>query len=476
MDEDAYALSKLARTVVGTNDLDHRRGLDGGLAEVAVAADPMTVASKDLESASLIVVLGLDAEQEAPVLHLRLRKAAARGAKVIVVHPRRTRLHDVAEHVLLAPAAIRAALRGAAGGRGAGEPMVEFVLGALTASGEGAVVIAGEQLGDAAGAAYLLARGAGARFAYVTRRAGDRGALRAGVHPRLLPGGRRFDVAEERAEVEQVWGPVMAADPGRDATGILAACADGEIDVLVVIGADPLRDHPDAALARRALGNVPTVVVLDLELGDLAPFVSAFLPALPAVEREGHLSTWEGRAQRVRPARPSQGLGRPDWEIVASLALALGGDLGFETLDELHADMARLLAPRDAPIGTPADDAGPIVSPGLELCTYPLLIDEGRLSEGATELKEALEDPAIAEIHPETAAALGIADGDDVVVRTEAGSATIPVRVTPHVATGTVFVPFNQPGFAANTVLAGRFTEPVTLERAAEPALAGGEP
>jgi NADH-quinone oxidoreductase subunit G len=473
MDEDAYALGKLARTVAGTNDLDHRR-VDGGQAELVAAAEPMAVTARSLEAAKLIVVAGLDAEQETPVLHLRLRKAAARGAKIVVLHPRRTRLHDVAEHVLLSPAALRNALRGAASGAGAGDPMIEFVLGALTATGPDGVVIAGEQLGVAAGDAALIAREAGARFAYVTRRAGDRGALRAGVHPRLLPGGRRFDDPAERAEVEAVWGPIMATDPGRDAAGIAHACAEGQIDVLFVIGADPLRDHPDAALARRALQNVSTLVVQGLELGDLEPFTSVFLPALPPIERDGHLTTWEGRGQRLRPVRPAVGLGRPDWEIATSLALAMGGDLGFETLEEIHAEMGRLMASREASLSRPEPPVV-AVTPDLELFTYPLLIDGGRLARGADLLHEALADPAAAEVHPDTAGDL--ADGAAVRVRTNAGEAVLPLRVTRHVATGTVFVPFNQPGVAANTLLAGSFSEPAAIEAAeaaAEPVGAEG--
>jgi len=476
-DEDAYALSKLARTVIGTNDLDHRRGLDGGLAEEIAAATPMAVTAKDLESATLIVVLGLDAEQEVPVLHLRLRKAAARGAKIVVVTARRTRLHDVAEHVLIAPARLAAALRAAASGsHTTGDPMLDFVMGAVGASGADGVVLAGEQLGPAAGDAAHIARAAGARFAYVTRRGGDRGALRAGVHPRLLPGGRRFAVAAERAEVEAVWGPVMATDPGRDATGILHACADRQIDVLFVVGADPLRDFPDAAVARRALQNVATVVVVGTEVGDLAPFAGAFLPAAPAIERDGHLTTWEGRSQRLRPARTASGLSRPDWEIMAGLAIALGGDLGFETLEELHAEMAGLLAPRRIVEREPPPTPGPFAGPDLELFTYPLLVDEGRLSAGADELKAALQDPAVAEVHPETAAACGLIDGAKGLLRTNAGSAALPVRVTEHVAPGTVFVPFNQPGLAANTLLAGGFTEPAAIEPAAVPVTTGSGP
>src|SRR5207249_3651974 len=88
MDEDYYALSKLARTVIGTNDLDHRRAFHGGLAEVVAAAAvtdrERSVTYADIEHAPAILLAGLDAEQEVPILHLRIRKAAARGAKVFI--------------------------------------------------------------------------------------------------------------------------------------------------------------------------------------------------------------------------------------------------------------------------------------------------------------------------------------------------------------------------------------------------------
>ncbi len=103
MDEDYYALSKLARVVFGTNDLDHRRTFNGGRAEEIAAATAMSVTYQDVERAGAILLVGLDAEQEVPILHLRIRKAARLGAKVFVIHPRRTRLHDVAEHLLVRP-------------------------------------------------------------------------------------------------------------------------------------------------------------------------------------------------------------------------------------------------------------------------------------------------------------------------------------------------------------------------------------
>jgi len=248
-------------------------------------------------------VAGLDAEQELPILHLRIRKAARRGATVFVVHNRRTRLHDVAEHLLVRPGQEAAALERIHDGSGESGSFEGRVAAALARAGERAVVLAGPRLAEhplAADVALRLASRHGARFALLARRAGDRGALRAGVHPALLPGGRRLAEAAERAEVEAVWGEIPAV-PGRSTMGILRAAAEREVDVLFLVGVDPLRDLPDAALARRALENAGRTVVQSLELGTLEPFADAFLPAAAPVEREGHVTTWEGRSQRSHP-------------------------------------------------------------------------------------------------------------------------------------------------------------------------------
>jgi NADH-quinone oxidoreductase subunit G len=292
--------------------------------------------------------------------------------------------------------------------------------------------------------------------------------LRAGVHPSLLPGGRRLANAAERAEVEAEWG-TLAAEPGRSTREILDACARRELDVLFLLGVDPLRDFPDAALARRALENVRYKVVQGLELGDLEPYADAFLPSSAWAERDGSATDWEGRSQRVRPVRGPAGVSRPDWEILAGLAAAMGGDLGFESLDELREESSRLLAPRDAVVRTDAwTGTGPPQLLGeLTLCSYPLLVDDGRLTNGADELRSALGEAAFAELNPEDAEKRGVLDGGRVRVRTEVGEAELPVRVTPDVALGTVFVPFNQPGLAANALLSGGFVEPARVEAVA---------
>ena len=496
-DEDAYALAKLARTAFGTNDLDHRRYRTGDVpleVEAATAAAP-SVTYRDVEQAEAIVLAGLDAEQELPILHLRIRKAVReRGARVFVVHPRGTRLRDVATHLLCLPgheAQVLERLSAVVGDYG-GEhhlpstrPGEEEAIQALRDAGERTVVIAGSRLAESPGAvstAAALASGVGGRFAFVFRRAGDHGGLRAGVHPGLLPGGRPVTDAEARAEIERAWGDGIPAEPGLDGHGILEAAARREIDVLYLVGVDPIRDFPDARLALQALQNVAYKVVQEVSGSGLVYFADAMLPGAAFLEREGHFTTWEGRGQRLRRVRGPVGLSRPDWEIFQGLSIAMDADLGFRSLEDVQDEMGELLGRAASRTGgservelgsasegaerPPGSDAGRTSEGNLILFTYPLLVDEGRLLEGSEELKAALEEPAFVELHPDDAERLGIADGEPTQVRTDASSAIVPARVTPNIAVGAAFVPFNNPGLAANTLLSGRFITAVAIEPA----------
>jgi len=211
------------------------------------------------------------------------------------------------------------------------------------------------------------------------------------------------------------------------------------------------------------------VVVQSLELGSLEPFADAFLPAAAWAERDGHATDWEGRSQPIRPVRGPAGVSRPDWEIFAGLAAAMGRPLGFATLQDLRAEAEPLLAPRtvDARSTAWTGTGRPTRLGELTLLSYPLLVDEGRLSIGADELKAALGEEAFVETHPEDAEKHGLTDGGRATVRTDAGAAELPVRVTEHIAQGALFVPFNQPGLAANRLLAGSFTASATVEAVA---------
>jgi NADH-quinone oxidoreductase subunit G len=460
MDEDSYALSKLARTAFGTNDLDHRlTGLHDMPVEperYAAAAGGVTYA--DVESALVLVVLGLDSREELPILHLRLRKAAARGARIFVIHPRRTALADVAEHVICAAGGEADVLEQLLESRSE-DDQIGRIGQALAGARDQAVILAGPRLADSTGAmgmAVTAATSLGSRFALLARRAGDRGALRGGVHPGLLPGGRLVNDPADRGEVEEVWGGTLPTEAGRDTRAILEAAARRELDILYLVGVDPLTDYPDAQLARTSVANAGLLVVQDIAAGSYRQAADVILPAAAYLEKHGHMTNWEGRSQPIAPVRGPAGQARPDWQIFQELSEVMGSDLGFDSLENLQGEMERLLAPRTIPLAAGGSRREPAEEgEGLTLFSYPLLVDEGRQTVDAGELKAALGEEPFVEINPADAERLGLEDRRSARLRTEAAEVELPVRVSDGVAPGAAFVPWNQPGLRANTLFRG---------------------
>ncbi|MDQ4069401.1 MAG: molybdopterin-dependent oxidoreductase, partial [Actinomycetota bacterium] len=158
--------------------------------------------------------------------------------------------------------------------------------------------------------------------------------------PGILPG--RVSLDDGRDWFTAGWGRVPAAR-GLDASGIMAAAADSRIQGLVLVGADPGCDFPDRARARQALSRVGFTVAVDL-FGASASFanVDVVLPAAGYAERPGTTTNMEGRVTRLNQKVTAPGTARPDWMIAADLALRLGGDLGFDTLDDIALEIERL--------------------------------------------------------------------------------------------------------------------------------------
>jgi predicted molibdopterin-dependent oxidoreductase YjgC len=139
--------------------------------------------------------------------------------------------------------------------------------------------------------------------------------------------------------------------------------------------------------------------------------------------------------------------------------------MGFRSLEALQAEMESLIAPRSIPLTTGASVREPSSGgEGLELFSYPLLVDEGRLSVDADELKQALGDVPFVELHPAEAGRLGLEDGATARIKTEAGEVELPVRLSDGIAEGAAFVPWNQRGFRANTLFNGVPRASATIE------------
>jgi len=132
----------------------------------------------------------------------------------------------------------------------------------------------------------------------------------------------------------------MPSSVGLDTEGILRAAADGRIDVLVLLGADPLADFPDADLAERGLTGARTVLAVDTALNASSKRADVVLAAAGFAEKAGTTTNIEGRVSTLSQRVTPPGTARADWMLAAELSNRLGTDLGFESFTEVLAEIS----------------------------------------------------------------------------------------------------------------------------------------
>jgi NADH-quinone oxidoreductase subunit G len=321
--EDAFAVARVAKKVLKTPHVDSRIQDAGAPYELAVqlsGAAGSDATLDDLEGAHTIVWAGADPKETLPVLYLRLRKAVLdNGARLIVVSPRRTSLDVFATHVIRSEAGDEA---------GALKRVVDREDDAASEMGDPLVVCwehcsPGRDETAVLENAIELARTRGGKLLVCTPHAGSQGLIDMGAYPVLDAGYR------------------PAATPGMDTRAMLEAAAAGELDALVLVGADPVSDFPDAALARRALEKIPFTLVVELFATDSAQLADVVLPSAANPERDGTYTNLERRLQKLEPLVPSPGAAREPWRALAGLAAALGQDFGWSTLDDVWTDIRK---------------------------------------------------------------------------------------------------------------------------------------
>ncbi len=425
--EDQYAWSKLARAVIGTDNVDAQLG-DGLPAEFVASLPQATI--DDACAAKAVILLAGDLHEELPVLHLRLRAAAAHhGLLLVDCSPVPTALSEVA--VALAPArpgeaaALMAALVASddevpevPGVSAAAVSAARTVLSGLT--GEEIVVVVGrtsvaERPDSLAAAAAALAKGLpGVRFLPALRRANVRGAIDMGLAPGMLPGRVSLDGAREWFESQ--WGS-LPSGRGLDTRAMLEAASAGTLRALVLLGADPLADFPDRELATRALERIPFLVALDTLPSASAQLADVVLPAAGFGERGGTTTNLEGRVTRLAQKVVPPGVARPDWVIAVEIAERLGVDLGFDHLEGIWEEIEQVApAHRGATVsavyGQPGDGVvvpvaavglprlaparlDPMATPGIDSVITqgaPMFAGAAAVGSGGVEESEVIEE------------------------------------------------------------------------------------
>ena len=382
--EDGYLVQKLCRVVMGTNDVDHCTRLCHSPSVEAMLASMGSGATsnsyQDYEDAGCIMVVGADASANHPVIAVRFRRAVSRGARLVVVNPKRVELCDQADlwiqqrpgtdvalfnamarvildEGLADEAFVRARTEGFHAWQGSLERYTLQYAEAVTGVPAGDIAQAARWYARPAFAGSCLVWGMGItqhvngihnahallNLSLVAGQMGRPGSgispLRgqnnvqgcgdAGCIPTNLPGYQLY-VPETLARFEAAWGVRPPGRTGRVVTEMVEGCLTGDTRAMYVVGENPLLSEPDLHHAEKAFGQLDVLVVQDLFMHETAERAHVFLPAAAFAEKEGTFTNSERRVQRVRAALPPPGEAWPDWLITAELAKRVARRLGLE--------------------------------------------------------------------------------------------------------------------------------------------------
>ncbi len=459
--EDAYAYAKFARVVLGSNDIDFRARAhseeEADFLAAIVAGQQMTVTYADLQTAPVVLLAGLEPEEESPIIYLRLRKAArTHHTRIYALAPFATRgLTNMAGTLLPTPPGAEATR------------LDELATGAI---GEqlhqpGAVIMVGERLATSPGAlsaAARLADASGAKLAWVPRRAGERGAADAGALYNLLPGGRPATDPTARAQLCAAWN--ITALPTAEGRGTDQILAGADHIGALLIGGVELADLPDPAAAAAALDAAPFVVSLEIRRSAVTDRADVVFPVAPVVEKAGTYVNWEGRPRPFEPALPSTAA-VPDMRVLHMIADEMGVEFGLPHPTAARDELTRLGVwdgPRPQPATQTPRSAPQPASGQAILASWRMLLDAGRLQDGEPHLAGTARRP-VARLSPATATEIGATHDHPVTISTEHGSITLPLQIT-DMPDRVVWLPMNSPGSAIHQQLRTTQGATVTIE------------
>ncbi len=383
--EDYYVFNKLAKGLIGTNNIDtnSRLCMSSAVAgyKKTLGADAPPACYDDLGHADCLFIVGANPAFAHPVLFRRIEDArrANPALKVIVADPRRTDTVALADlHLPLLPGtdvmlfngmlhlmlwegwtrpewiaahttgfdALKATVRDCTPDRVAQTCGIDrdalFTAARWFATSPATLSLYCQGLnqsssGTAKNAALInlhlataqIGRPGAGPFS-LTGQPNAMGGREVGGLANLLSAHRDLANPAHRAEVAALWGvPDVPGKPGKTAVELFQAAADGEVKALWIACTNPAQSMPDQATVRRALQRAEFVVLQEaFATSATGEFADLLLPATTWGEKEGTVTNSERRISRVRAAVPAPGEARHDWRIAVDLAHRLEGRLG----------------------------------------------------------------------------------------------------------------------------------------------------
>ncbi|WP_263385310.1 molybdopterin-dependent oxidoreductase [Granulicella arctica] len=328
--EEAYLLQKFARTVLGTNNIDHHRTADYVTFAQALSGHPGRTASlRDTLTAPAIMVLGGDPTNQSPATAWNIRtNVRNNGARLFVANTAEIKLRRQARafaHV--APFGYGALASFIAGDDSAVESLTHEgadaasfhrFRDAVRAETELLVLIGPEFHG--ADLKRLLEFGRtmpNRKFALLSDYVNSRGAADMGLLPDVLPG---YTPLTGTSLLSTEYG--ANAETGLDMLEIFDAAARGELSALYVVGANPVaRYSVDPATLKNTF-----VVVQEMFMTETAALADVILPAANLYEKSGSVTNHYGDLQQVKKAGDRAGV-RSDFEMIVRIADKMGADM-----------------------------------------------------------------------------------------------------------------------------------------------------
>lgn len=435
--EDNYAAQKFARAVLKTNNIDHCARIChspsvAGLKQT-LGSGAMTNSIDDVDKAEVILVVGADPTENHAIIGGRIMRAKLRGAKLIVIDPRVTRLAQVADlHLQLKLGSNIALLNGLVNiilQRGwqntrflskrceglaelqtqvANYPLHQ-VLKMTGVKGEDLVATA--KLYSQANTAFL-AYGMGitqfisgtnnviavSNLALICGQIGRQGtgvnplrgqnnvqgACDMGCLPNVYPDYQSVADKQVREKFSTAWQTSVAVEPGLTSLGMSNQARQGQFHGQIIFGEDPVVTDPDQNMVAQSIKALDMLVVVELSMTETAKMADVVLPAACFAEKEGTFTNCERRVQLVRQAIAPPYEAKADWKILAELAdkMGMGQLMPWQNSEQIFVEMASLcpsfsgmsyeLLDRQHGVQWPCNETHPLGSPYLHSKTFPI--------------------------------------------------------------------------------------------------------
>jgi len=394
--EENYLLSKFARAVIGTNNIDHCARLCHastitGLIPT-VGSGAMTNAIDDIKYADSAIIIGSNTTEAHPVIGYEIiRCIKENGLKLIVIDPREIPItKHAAVHLKQKSGTDIAVLLGIMHLiyqfglynkdfiESRTENFKEFAaslkdftpdkVSSISGVDKDDLIKAAKIYGSADAAPVFYSMGitqhscgtdnviAVADLAMMTGNIGKKGggvnplrgqnnvqgACDMGALPNVFSDYQKVENYLARAKFVKTWGKVLPHKNGLTVTEMIDAAIKGDLKALYIMGENPMLSDPDIIHVAKALKSLDFLVVQDIFITETAEFADIILPGACFAEKDGTFTNTERRIQRVRKALDPPGEATEDWKIICMLSNKMGYPMDYSDASEILDEIADL--------------------------------------------------------------------------------------------------------------------------------------